>query len=54
VNNYSRFLNFYREILKAKAASGNSRVNKEIKNELASSSLLPHNPLLRSPENNHL
>jgi hypothetical protein len=42
VNNYSRFLNFYREILKAKAASGNSRVNKEIKNELASSSLLPH------------
>ncbi|NOS85482.1 MAG: hypothetical protein HOP31_10115 [Ignavibacteria bacterium] len=42
VNNYSRFLNFYREILKAKAASGNSRINKEIKNELASSSLLPH------------
>lgn len=42
VNNYLRFMNFYREILKAKAVSGNSGINKEIKNELVSSSLLPH------------
>ena len=42
VNNHLKFLNFYRELLKAKAASGNSRINKEIKNELVSSSLLPH------------
>ncbi len=42
VNNYLRFLNFYRELLKAKAASGNSRINKEIKNELLRESLLPY------------
>ncbi|HMQ80837.1 MAG TPA: hypothetical protein PKE39_07800 [Ignavibacteria bacterium] len=42
INNYLRFLNFYREILKAKAESGNSRKNNEIRNELAAASMLPH------------
>ncbi len=42
INSYLRFLNFYREILKTKAASGSSRINKEFKNELISASLLPH------------
>ncbi|HRJ03933.1 MAG TPA: hypothetical protein PK605_05965 [Ignavibacteria bacterium] len=41
-DNLLRFLNFYRELLKVKAASGSSRVNKELRKELASSSLLPH------------
>jgi len=42
VNNHLKFLNFYRELLKAKAASGNSRINKGLKNELLDASLLPH------------
>lgn len=42
VNNHLRFLNFYREILKAKAAGESPRVNNEIKNELIAASLLPH------------
>ncbi len=41
-DNFLRFVNFYREILKAKAASGTSRINKELRKELSSASLLPH------------
>ncbi len=42
VNNYLRFLNFYREILKVKASGGGLRLNNETKDELVNSSLLPH------------
>lgn len=42
VNNYLRFLNFYREILKVKASGGSLRLNNETKDELVNSSLLPH------------
>jgi hypothetical protein len=41
-NNYLRFLNYYRELLKAKADGQSGKLNKKIKDELYSSSLLPH------------
>jgi hypothetical protein len=41
-NKYLRFLNYYREILKAKADGENERIENNIKDELYSASLLPH------------
>lgn len=40
--NHMKFVEFYREILKAKAASGKTRTNKDFKKELLAASLLPH------------
>ena len=41
-NNYLRFLKFYRELLRAKAEGENGKINTGIREELCSSSLLPH------------
>jgi hypothetical protein len=42
INNHTRFLNFYREILKAKAGGKKDKFSKELNEELNSSSLLNH------------